>query len=63
MSHVRCPECGSPAQITDRFQLGSTSGPLEHVKIMCPQRHWFTLLRAEVESAGVAPAASLEPAA
>ncbi|GAA2904892.1 hypothetical protein GCM10010472_73930 [Pseudonocardia halophobica] len=41
---VECPECGQPAEIIDEFRLDSTSGPVEHVKIHCLQRHWFTML-------------------
>lgn len=37
-----CPTCGLPAEITDRFILDSTDGPLEHVKLVCPARHWYT---------------------
>lgn len=42
MSRVRCPECGLPAQITDRFTLSGSPGPVEHVKIVCSGGHWFT---------------------
>jgi hypothetical protein len=38
-----CPTCGSPAEIIDRFVLGGAPGPVEHVKIACVQRHWYTL--------------------
>jgi hypothetical protein len=40
---VGCPACGLPAEITDRFVLGGAPGPVEHVKIVCVTRHWFTL--------------------
>jgi hypothetical protein len=26
---IACPHCGAPAQITERFWLGSTAGPVE----------------------------------
>jgi hypothetical protein len=42
-----CPECGEPAEVQDRSVLESTSGPVEHVKVMCVRRHWF-LLPAEM---------------
>ncbi len=38
-----CPTCGSPAEVIDRFVLGGAPGPVEHVKIACVQRHWYTL--------------------
>ncbi len=50
MSLVKCPQCSRPAQITDRFALGSTSGPLEHVKTRCPEGHWFTVLEDDLEA-------------
>jgi hypothetical protein len=40
---VDCPTCGLPAEITDRFTLGGVPGPVDHVKVMCVRRHWFTL--------------------
>jgi hypothetical protein len=36
-----CPACDQPAEILDRFVLGSTSGPIEHVKIRCVLGHGF----------------------
>ena len=41
--YVGCPECGAPAEIVDRFVLPSTDGPVEHVKLWCVTRRWFTL--------------------
>jgi hypothetical protein len=35
------PDCGSPAEIVDRYALPSTDGPIEHVAVRCLQRHWF----------------------
>jgi hypothetical protein len=40
---VDCPTCGLPAEITDRFTLGGVPEPVEHVKIICVRRHWYTL--------------------
>jgi hypothetical protein len=36
---ISCPECGSPAEITDRCLLASTGGPVEHLVIQCMRRH------------------------
>jgi hypothetical protein len=48
---LECPACGLPAEITDRFTLGGAPEPVEHVKLVCVARHWFTIpvdhLRAE----------------
>lgn len=39
---IPCPECGAPAEITERFWLDSTDGPLEHLKTGCVNHHWLT---------------------
>jgi hypothetical protein len=36
-----CPDCGLPAEILERFHLGSTAGAVEHVKVRCVTGHWF----------------------
>jgi hypothetical protein len=36
-----CPECGVPAEISQRTMLPSTDGPVEHVKTRCLAGHWF----------------------
>jgi hypothetical protein len=40
---VNCPTCGLPAEITDSFTLGGAPAPVEHVKVVCVRRHWYTL--------------------
>lgn len=40
---VDCPTCHLPAEITDRFTLRGVPGPVEHVKVVCVRRHWYTL--------------------
>jgi hypothetical protein len=52
--YARCPQCAQPAQIVDRFALGSTDGPLEHVKVGCRNGHWFTPRSEDVEILHVA---------
>jgi hypothetical protein len=53
-----CPECHQPAEIQWRAVLHSTDGPVEHVKILCLQRHWFLLPVATVAGfAGELPSA------
>lgn len=39
-----CPACGGVAEVEWRDWSGSTSGPVEHVKIRCTNRHWFLML-------------------
>ena len=45
---VPCLQCGMSAQITERFWLGSTAGPVEHVRIGCVNNHWLTPLSEAV---------------
>jgi hypothetical protein len=52
-----CPDCGLPAEVLDRFHLGSTDGAVEHVKVRCVTGHWF------VTPAGYRRAAAHVPAA
>jgi hypothetical protein len=42
-SLVDCPTCGLPAEITDRFTLAGVPAPVDHVKVVCVRRHWYTL--------------------
>jgi len=33
--------CGLPAEVSHRFIMRSTDGPMESAKIRCPVGHWF----------------------
>jgi hypothetical protein len=39
---LNCPECGLPAEIVDRFTLEGRPTPIEHIKLVCIDGHWFT---------------------
>ncbi|PJJ54219.1 hypothetical protein CLV56_3727 [Mumia flava] len=41
MELTTCPDCGAPAEVTGRFALESTDGPMEHVRLRCVLGHWF----------------------
>jgi hypothetical protein len=56
MDITSCPGCGAPAEITDRCALDSTSGPVEHVRVRCANRHWFLLSVATLARAHRGPA-------
>ena len=47
---IACPHCGAPAQITERFWLDSTAGPVEHLKTGCVNNHWLTPLAETLTS-------------
>ena len=37
----RATRCGLPAEVTRRFLMNSTGGPLESATIRCPAGHFF----------------------
>jgi hypothetical protein len=43
LSLVPCPECDVPAEITERFRLPSTDGPVEHIVVQCAAGHYFRM--------------------
>jgi hypothetical protein len=53
---IPCPQCGAQAQITERFWLDSTDGPVERLKIGCVSNHWFTPRAETVQAEQVATA-------
>jgi hypothetical protein len=52
---VACPSCSEPAEIVDRFTLGSTDGPARHLKIRCAAGHWYTMPADRVSAYGSTP--------
>lgn len=40
---LSCPECEVPAEVTDRFSLASTHGPVDHVVLRCTAGHHFRM--------------------
>jgi hypothetical protein len=40
---IFCPECDVPAEVTDRFSLPSTEGPVDHVALACAAGHYFRM--------------------
>jgi hypothetical protein len=43
MSVVTCPECGAAAEVTERFTLASTDGPVAHVALSCTGGHHYRM--------------------
>jgi len=43
MSITSCPGCGAPAEITERFTLASTDGPIAHVAVYCAGGHHYRM--------------------
>jgi hypothetical protein len=42
-SLIPCPACGLPAEITERFTLASTNGPVDHIAMACVVGHLFRM--------------------
>ena len=40
---ISCPDCGVPAEVTERFSLQSTDGPVDHVAVSCVASHHFRM--------------------
>jgi hypothetical protein len=55
---VACPECASTAEITDRFVLPSTAGPVGHVVLDCAAGHHFRMASDRLP-VGVSAAAAI----
>jgi hypothetical protein len=57
---IPCPQRGASAQITERFRLGSTAGPVEHLKTGCVNNHWLTPIAEMVDGAPLAVPAEVQ---
>ena len=40
---ISCPECTRPAEVTDRFVLASTDGPIDHLGLRCAAGHLYRM--------------------
>jgi hypothetical protein len=40
---IQCPDCRVPAEITERFSLPSTDGPVGHIALSCVAGHHFRM--------------------
>lgn len=43
METVKCPTCDLDAEVYDRYVRESTSGPVEHIKIRCVNKHDYNM--------------------
>jgi hypothetical protein len=43
LTFIYCPECDVPAEVTDRFDLAGTSGPVDHIVLQCAAGHGFRM--------------------
>lgn len=40
---IACPDCSVPAEVTERFSLQSTDGPVDHIALSCVAGHHFRM--------------------
>ena len=54
MDLTGCPDksCHAVAEITRRFVMESTDGPIEHAHTQCLKGHWYMLPTALLRSQG-----------
>jgi hypothetical protein len=57
---VACPDCAAPAEVTERFTLASTDGPVDHIVVDCAAGHHFRMPAALLPEPS-APARRLRP--
>jgi hypothetical protein len=50
-----CPECGAKAEITERFVLPSTDGPIGHLALSCVAGHHFRMAAERLTTRAVFP--------
>ncbi len=51
MEIVDCPWCGAPAELESESTLASTSGPVEHVRVLCVRLHHYLMPREMLDAA------------
>ena len=56
ISLMSCPECGVPAEVTDRFSLLGTGGPVEHLAVQCVDGHHLRMPADMLPSPNPGPA-------
>jgi hypothetical protein len=54
MQIIGCPECDATAEVLDHGRIVSTGGPLDVVKVVCVERHWFLMTRDALPSSAAA---------
>ena len=61
MSAMTCPGCGAAAEITERFTLASTDGPVAHVALSCAGGHHYRMAANELPARPLRPRVILGP--
>lgn len=45
MHIIGCPQCDATAELIEEGRAASTAGPVEIVRVVCVNRHWFLMNR------------------
>ena len=61
MTAVTCPGCGAAAEITERFTLASTDGPVAHVALSCAGGHHYRMAADKLPARPLQPRVILGP--
>jgi hypothetical protein len=56
MSIMSCPGCGAPAEVTERFTLASTDGPVAHIAVSCVGGHHYRMAADRLPAGASRPA-------
>ena len=57
MSAITCPGCDAAAEITERFTLASTDGPIAHVALSCAGGHHYRMAADKLPASAFGPSA------
>jgi len=60
---ISCPDCGVPAEITERFTLPSTDGAVDHIVVRCAAGHCFRMAADKLPTDQQQELATRKPAA
>jgi hypothetical protein len=63
LTAISCPDCDVPAEITERFSLPSTDGPVGHIVVRCAAGHCFRMASDRLPSHQQQELATQKPAA
>ena len=55
LTGLTCPGCGASAEITERFTLASTDGPVAHVAVSCAGGHHYRMAAEKLPASVFGP--------
>ena len=58
MHIIGCPQCDATAELIELGRASSTDGPLDIVRVICANRHWFLMNRDALSADPMGPASA-----